>query len=144
MTVSRGRPALASDAWMLEQQVRAEMEAEAWRRLREHLAEPAPVQPAPPTDAPFDHHRAGSAMLKALVRFVLATFGAYLGWLAAIDAKLGEFEVWLATGAGFLIALSLSMLGPAREFVHMLAETARWSIISALALGTVWMMFQLG
>lgn len=28
------RPAIASDDWMLEQQLRAEMEAEAWRRLR--------------------------------------------------------------------------------------------------------------
>ncbi len=144
MTGTRGRPALASDAWMLEQQVRAEMEAEAWRRLREHLSEPAPVAAPPSTDAPFDHHRAGSAILKSLVRFLLAAFGAYLGWLAAIDSRLGEFEVWLATGAGFVIALALSMLGPAREFVHMLAETARWSIICIVALGAVWMMFQLG
>jgi len=142
MTASRGRPALASDAWMLEQQIRAEMEAAAWRRLRESLA--APPEPAQPADeAPFDHHRAGSAVLKALVRVMLGAFGGYLGWLAAVDARLGEFEIWLATGAGFLLALSLSMFGYAREFVHVLAETARWAIISAVALGAVWLMFQM-
>ncbi len=141
MTASRGRQALASDAWMLEQQVRAEMEAAAWRQLREHLAAP-PALPAP-AEEPFDHHKAGSAILKALVRFVIAIFGAYLGWLAAVDAQLGEFEVWLATGAGFLILLSLSMFGYAREFVHILAETARWAIICAVAFGALWMMFQM-
>jgi hypothetical protein len=31
----RKAPAFASDDWMFEQQLRAEMEAEAWRRLRE-------------------------------------------------------------------------------------------------------------
>jgi hypothetical protein len=142
MTASRGRPALASDAWIMEQQIRAEMEAEAWRRLREQIAEPAPP-PATEAAPRFDHHRAGSAILKAVVRFGLGAFGAYLGWLAAVDAQLGEFEVWLATGAGFLIALALSMFGVAREFVHMLAETARWAIIVTLALGVVWMMFQM-
>lgn len=144
MTASRGRPALASDAWMMEQQIRAELEAEAWRRLREQLAEPAPTPAPEPEAAPtFDHHRAGSAILKAAVRFCLGAFGAYLGWLAAVDSQLGEFEVWLATGAGFLITLALSMFGVAREFVYMLAETARWAIIVTLALGVVWMMVQM-
>lgn len=144
MTASRGRPALASDAWMLEQQIRAEMEAQAWQRLREHVAAP-PALPAPASEeaAPLDRHRGGSAILKALVRFALAAFGAYLGWLAAIDARLGEFEIWLAAGAGFLIMLSLSMFGVAREFVHMLAETARWAIICGVALGATWMLFQM-
>lgn len=147
MTASRGRPALASDAWMLEQQVRAEMEAEAWRRLREQLAAPPPQQLAPPVieavEDTFDHHKAGSTILKALVRFGIAVFGAYLGWLAAIDSQLGEFEAWLAAGAGFLILLSLSMFGYARELVHVLAETARWAIICAVGLGALWMMFQM-
>ncbi len=142
MTASRARPALASDAWMMEQQVRAEMEAEAWRRLREDLAAPPP-EPVAANDVPFDHHRAGSIVLKALVRFGLAAFGAYLAWLAAVDAHLGEFEVWLGTGAGFLIVLSLSMFGYARELVHVLAETARWAIICAVALGATWMLFQM-
>jgi hypothetical protein len=143
MTASRGRPALASDAWMLEQQVRAEMEAQAWRRLREDLATPPPVPAAPAADQPLDYHRASSAMLKALVRFALAAFGAYLGWLAAVDSRLGEFESWLAASAGFAITLALSMFGYARDFVHMLAETMRWAIVCALALGALWMMFQM-
>jgi hypothetical protein len=144
MTAARGRPALASDAWMLEQQVRAEMEAQAWRQLREHMAAPPPPElAAPANDTPFDHHRASSAMLKALVRFALATFGAYLCWLAAVDAQLGEFEIWLSTAAGFAVTLALSMFGYARELVHVLAETARWAIITAVALGAVWMLFQM-
>jgi hypothetical protein len=146
MTATRGRPALASDDWMLEQQVRAEMEAEAWRRLRADLATPAPAPvaiPAAPAAEAIDHHTAGSLILKALVRFALAAFGAYLCWLAAIDSQLGSFEALLAAGAGFAITLALSMFGYAREFVHMLAETARWAIICALALGAAWMLFQM-
>jgi hypothetical protein len=143
MTASRGRPALASDDWMLEQQVRAEMEAEAWRRLRADLAVPPPALPAPPADEPVDHHRSGSIILKALVRFALAMFGAYLGWLAAVDAQLGEFEIWLATAAGFAITLAISMFGYARDFVHLLAETARWALICGVALGAAWMLFQM-
>lgn len=147
MTGPRGRPALASDDWMLEQQVRAEMEAEAWRRLRRDLAPPPePVLPLPaaaPAEPGFDHHHAGSTILKAFVRFALAVVGAYLGYLAAVDSQLGEFEVWLSAGAGFLITLALSMFGPAREVVHMLAETARWAIIAAVALGGLWMLFHM-
>src|SRR5690606_29871236 len=113
---SSQRPALASDEWMLEQQVRAEMEAEAWRRLRADLAaiEPAPPAPQAPAAAPaaeLDHHRAGSAMLKAIVRFALAAFAAYLAYLAGVDSGLGEFEIWLAVGGSFMAALALSMFG---------------------------------
>jgi hypothetical protein len=140
MTSAR-RPVFASEDWMLEQQIRAEMEAEAWRRLREDFALPPPAE-APPEPA-FDHHGGGSAILKGLVRFALAAFGAYLAYLAAWDARLGEFEIWLATGAGFLVSLALSMFAPAREFVHMLAETARWVLIVAVALGAVWVMVQM-
>ena len=146
MASSRGRPAFASDDWMLEQQMRAEMEAEAWRRLRHELAipEPAPVAPpAAPAHAPTeaDHHRSGSAILKALVRFVLAAFAGYLAFLAGVDSQLGEFEIWLAVGSAFAVALALSMFGVAREFVHMLAETMRWIIIFGAGLGAVWLAF---
>jgi len=136
MTAFRGRPPLASDVWMLEQQVRAELEAEAWRRLREHMAEPLS---APRADRP----RAGSAVLKGLVRFILAAFGAYLGWLAAVDARLGELEIWFSAGAGFAIMLALSMFGYARDFVHLLAETVRWAIVCGVAVGALWLLFQM-
>ena len=149
MTGSRARPALASDDWMLEQQVRAEMEAEAWRRLRADLSTLTPQVAATPAPQPviiedeFDHHEEGSTVLKALVRFVLAAFCAYLAYIAAVDSQLGEFEIWLAIAATFSITLALSMFGFAREFVHMLAETARWLIIGAAALGGVWILFQM-
>jgi hypothetical protein len=143
------RPALASDEWMLEQQVRAEMEAEAWRRLRRDLRAVETPAPAPQTvqapAAEIDHHRAGSAMLKAIVRFMLAAFGAYLAYLAGMDSKLGEFEIWLAVGATFMATLALSMFGAARDFVHMLAETMRWVIITGVGLGVLWLAtYQLG
>lgn len=139
------RPAIASDDWMMEQQVRAELEAEAWKRLRRELARPAPppiAAPAAPAQTETDYHRSGSTMLKALVRFGLAVFGAYLAWLAALDSQLGEFEIWLAVGAGFILTLALSLVGPARGFVHMLAETARWGIIVAVAFGGLWLLLQ--
>jgi hypothetical protein len=147
MTGFRGRPALASDDWMLEQQVRAELEAEAWRRLRTDLAvlaaaEVLATQTAPAEPA-FDHHRSGSTILKALVRFTLAAFCAYLAYIAAVDARLGEFEIWLSIGATFFVTLALSMFGFAREFVHMLAETARWVLIVVVALGGAWILFQM-
>lgn len=140
MTTSHARPAFASDDWMREQQLRAELEAEAWRRLRLELTAPEPPPPtAQPEPRRFDHHRAGSTMLKALVRFGLGAFTAYLSWIAAQDSQLGEFEVWLAVGATFLVTLSLSMFGFARELVHTLAEAARWAILLALALGGIWL-----
>jgi hypothetical protein len=149
MTGSR-RPAFASDDWMMEQQLRAELEAEAWRRLREQLAvppQPAPAlaaEPAAPAvRAAPDFHRGGSAVLKALVRFGLAAFFAYLAYLAAVDSGLGEFEIWLAIGSTFLVVLALSMFGAARQFVHVLAETMRWVIIVAAGLGAVWLMVQM-
>lgn len=150
MTASRERPPLASDAWMLEQQVRAEMEAEAWRRLRADLAlpppalaAPAPVQAPPLPELPVDHHRGGSTILKALVRFMLAILGAYLGWLAAMDSQLGDIDAMFAAAAGFAIMLALSMFGYARDFVHLLAETARWALICALGVGVLWILFQM-
>lgn len=143
------RRALASEAWLLEQQVRAEMEAEAWRRLREEITRPlevpAPIPdvPSPPPPLPERIQRGGSSILKALVRFALAAFGAYLAYLAAYDGGLGEFEIWLAVGAGFLVTLSLSMLGPARHFVHTMAEATRWALIAALAIGAVWLLMKM-
>ena len=140
---ARGRPAFASDDWMLEQQLRAEMEAEAWRRLRSELAVPqalpAPEAASVPTE--IDHHRSGSTILKALVRFILAALAAYLAWLAGVDARLGEFDIWMATGSTFAVVLALSMLGAARGFVHAAAETVRWMLLIALGFGATWLAF---
>lgn len=133
------RPAVTSDDWMHEQQLRAELEAEAWRRLRLELA-PAQTAEIAPT-AP-DYHSSGSAILKGLVRFGLGACGGYLGWLAAVDSGLGEFEAWLAVGGGFILVLALSLVGPFRRMVHLLAETARWLLVSGLALGALWVLLQ--
>lgn len=140
---ARGRPAFASDDWMLEQQLRAEMEAEAWRRLREELAVPQPLPAPQPVNPPaeIDHHSTGSAILKALVRFALAAMAAYLAWLAGVDARLAAFDIWMATGSMFAIVLALSMLGAARGFVHAAAETVRWMLLIALGFGATWLAF---
>lgn len=140
----------ASDDWMLERQMRAELEAEAWRRLRAELAAgagvavPEPV-PQPATSSPklkVDYHAAGGAILKALVRFWLAVTGAYLAWLCAVDAQLGEFETWLASAAGFLATLSFTLLPGARAFVHAVAEGLRWAIAGAVLVGAAWLLLQ--
>jgi hypothetical protein len=140
---ARGRPAFASDDWMFEQQLRAEMEAEAWRRLRVELAVPQPLPAPEPANAPVtpDFHSTGSTILKALVRFLLASLAGYLAWLAGVDARLGEFEVWLATGSTFAITLALSMFGFARTFVHATAETVRWMLLIGLGFGATWFAF---
>jgi hypothetical protein len=134
------RPSLfASDAWLQQQQARAELEAEEWRRLRETLARPAPeyfddVEPARPI------HEGGSIILKALVRVIIGAFGAYLGFIAAMDSGAGEFEVWLAVAAGFIIALCLTAFGYFRDIVAWVAEAMRWVLISGLAVGLLWMI----
>jgi len=147
MSDSRRSPAFATDDWMFEQQVRAELEAEAWRRLREQTRQPPPPPPsveAPPAYAPASNpHRTGSTILKALVRFAMGAAASYLAFIAAIDSQLGEFEAWLAVGAAFIVTLALSMFSPLRGAVHALAETMRWVLVVALGVGGLWMFFQL-
>jgi hypothetical protein len=126
------------DDWMRQQQLRAELEAEAWRRLRQDVAQ----LPEPAATTPIrDPHKSGSAVLKGLVRASLGVFGAYLGYVAAADSGLGEFEIWLAVLAGFAITLALSMFDPFRRLVHFLAETARWVLILAVCAGAGWILF---
>lgn len=144
------RPNFATDDWMFERQMRAELEAEAWRRMRAEFAsrdatalEPRGVDPEPEAaEKRFDFHNAGSAILKGIVRFALAAIGGYLGWLCAKDAGLGEFETWLALAAGFLVTLSFSLLPIARSFVHVLAEGLRWSLVGAAFVCVLWLLFQ--
>ena len=139
---ARGRPAFAIDDWMLEQQLRAEMEAEAWRRLRSELAVPQalPAPEAASAPAEIDHHRSGSIILKGLVRFGLAASVGYLAFIAALDAQAGEFEIWMAVGAAFLLTLAASMFDPLRRFVHFLAETARWVLILGFGIALAWFL----
>ena len=145
-------PPFASDEWMFEQQVRAELEAEAWRRLRAQTGRPAlaaDMGPAPaqaeaapaPRRSPIE--TGGSAILKAIVRFAMAAAGAFLAFVAALDGGLGEFEIWLAVGASFLVVLALSMFDPLRRMVYYLAETARWMLILALLVGLAWLFTRL-
>ncbi|MEZ5994682.1 MAG: hypothetical protein R3C25_02920 [Hyphomonadaceae bacterium] len=151
MSGAHTRPAFASDDWMLEQQMRAELEAEAWRRLRRELALPPPPQapaaaPAPAPERPprrANLHATGNAVLKGLVRFGMAALGAYLAYLAGVDGNLGEFEIWLAMGAAFLVTLSLTMLRGAHVLVQLVAEIARWALIIAAVAGVAWLTFQL-
>ncbi len=147
---NHSRYAFGSDEWMLEQQIRAEVEADGWRRLRADLAAPqalpvvaapVPAQPAPQRiDDDRRYHRGGSAMLKALVRFALGAFGGYLAWIAAMDSGAGEFEAWLWVVSGFVIAMALSAFGPGRAFVHYMAEAARWVLILGIGVGAVWLL----
>jgi len=149
MTASnRTPPPFASDGWMFEQQARAELEAEAWRRLRLQLSAPPELVSLPPplptvaaTRPPrraIDPHHTGSAALKGLVRFVIAAIGSYLTYIAGMDSQLGNFEVWLATGTAFVVVLALSAFEPLRGAVHAMAETARWVLIVSFVLGLAW------
>lgn len=144
MNVARSRPTFATDDWILAQQMRAEMEAEAWRRLREERAMPALEAPAAPAEAPPKRSaaEAGSAILKGIVRFFLAAFGGYLAYLAAVDSQLGEFEIWLAVGGAYLTTLALSMFGFARGVVRALADMTRWGLIMGALAGAAWLVFR--
>lgn len=142
MPEARKQPPVATDAWMLEQQMRAELEAEAWRRMRQ--AAVAPSTPAraeaaaDPKPAPLDPHRTGSTILKALVRFALAAGSAYLAYLSGVDSKLGEFEIWLAAGAAFLIVLAFSAFNPLRGLVYFLSESMRWLAVVTVIVALLW------
>lgn len=140
----RKSPPFASEAWMLEQQMRAEAEAAGWRQRRLEGAHPsAPVResaaaaPPPPRLSPSG---AGSAIVKGLVRFALAAGGSWLAFVAGLDSGLGEFEIWLATGAAFLVVLAFSAFGPLRSLVYFLAESMRWVVVAAVILGLMWVV----
>src|SRR5262249_25413636 len=128
---------IGSDAWMLEQQLRAEWEAAEWRRIRAETALPPPPQPGRGREKPW--YEGGSIILKGLVRFGIGAFGGYLGYIAAANTDAGEFEIWLAVLTGFITLLALSAIAPVREFVALLAEIMRWTIITGVLVGTVWL-----
>jgi len=127
---------------MLEQQLRAEWEASEWRRLRAEMALPPPepqyyagaaVAPVRPW------HEGGSGVLKGLVRFGIGAFGAWMGYIAAASNDgTGNIEIGASVIAGFFIALTLSMIGPARQFVALLAEITRWVLILGVVAGAFW------
>lgn len=134
-------PVFASDDWMLEQQIRAEVEAEGWRRLREELAPAAIPPPAPaPEKARRNLNLGAGILLKGLVRFALGAFGGYLAFVAAMDSGAGEFEAWLAVLAGFVITLCLTLFSPGRRLVALLAEATRWALMIGAGLGAVWLL----
>ena len=88
-------------------------------------------------------YEGGSIILKGLVRFGIGAFGAWVGWIAAMDSRAGEFEVWVAVLAGFVIALSLSFFGYAKQFVALLSEIMRWVLIGGFCVGVFWLIGQL-
>lgn len=130
-------PGRKRDDWMLEQQLRA---VQAWRQLREESTSSPPLRAAAAQTVDYSH--SGSSTLKALVRFGLATVGAHVAWIVALASQAGQFEIWLAMAAGFVITLALSMFGAARALVQLLAEAAAWMIVAAVALSSVWLTFQ--
>lgn len=144
------RPPIASDAWMLEQQTRAEFEAEGWRQLRAEVARAeaeaarqharAYQQQARLDDGEIVSH---SAILKGLVRFLFGALGAYVAWIAVMDSGGGSFEAWMWVGMGFVITLALTAFGPGRQLVHVIAEGFRWTILLGLCVGLVWVMVQM-
>ena len=134
---SHERPDFGSEDGKTEQQARNERKVETWPVLGRNS------RAAPHINAPIDYDSNGSATLKALVRFGLATFGAHVAWLGATAFQLGQFEIWLAMAAGFVVTLALSMFGYAREFVRLLAEVARWILVLTVALSALWLAFQL-
>ena len=142
MPDARKSPPVASEAWMLEQQMRAEAEAAGWRQLRLEGAKPSvPVRASAAAEAPapaLSPSGAGSAIVKGLVRFALAAGGSWLAFVAGLDSGLGEFEIWLATGAAFLVVLAFSAFGPLRSLVYFLAESMRWVVVTTLILGLMW------
>lgn len=137
---SSDQPAFGSDNWMQVQQIRCEREAAAWRLLREDLR--ANSLAADGAKPPIDYDHRGSATLTALVRFGLATLGAHLAGLMAVAGQVGQFELWLAMTAGFVITLALSMFSAARGFVHLLAQAAGWMIVAGVSLSGMWLAFQ--
>ena len=133
---SHERPDFGGEDGKTEQQARSERKVETWPVLGRNS------RAAPHINATIDYDSNGSATLKALVRFGLATFGAHAAWLGAAAFQLGQFEIWLAMAAGFIITLALSMFGYARGLVHLLSEAARWLLVSAVVVSGLWLAFQ--
>ncbi len=131
---------------MLEQQLRAEWEASEWRRLRAEMALPPPepqyqtaYQAGAPAAVARPWHEGGSGVLKGLVRFGIGAFGGWMGYIAAASSDgTGNLEIGMSVIAGFFIALTLSMIGPARQFVALLAEITRWVLILGVVVGAFW------
>lgn len=135
----RDREPLVTEAWLREQELRAEWEAAEFRRLRQSLRTPPPTYAAP---AP-DPHSGGSAILKGLVRFIIGAFGAYVAYIATLTIDgAGKIDAWFAVGAGFVISMALTAFGPLRALVHVLSETARWTLLIAFCVALLWLAVQ--
>lgn len=143
------RPQIASDAWMLEQQTRAEFEAEGWRQLRAEVArQEAAVQRQQVRAYQAQVRDQGeivshSAILKGLVRFMFGALGGYVAWIAGMTSGSGELEGWMWVGMGFVVTLALTAFGAGRHLVHAIAEGARWMILVGLGVGVLWIVVQM-
>lgn len=131
------KPANAS-RWLLEQQMRAELEAEAWRLLREKVDGASSAPGTPALSAPLAP--AGSFLTRILVRAALAVGCGYLAWLASVDSGMGEFEALLATGAGIAVSLALSVLEPGRRLVGFIAKTLAWIALTIAGFAGLWVL----
>jgi hypothetical protein len=135
MNVSRDRPAAANIA-PVPIPHRAKRDPQTWQRWGRG---PTPI--AVSVIAPADYfdtprQRCFPNLFTVLVYLGLATFGANLGWLAAVSSNLGQFEIWLAMAAGSAIALALSAFIHGR--VQVLAKSTPWVIATAAATSGLW------
>jgi hypothetical protein len=135
MNVSRDRPAAADIGATLKPPHRAKLDVQ--RSSRQHRKPAAsPIGVVATADVDMQHQRDGRSLFTAFMYLGLATFGANLGWLAAVSANLGQFEIWLAMAAGSAIALALSMF--VHGLVQSLAGATPWVIVPAAAISGLW------
>jgi hypothetical protein len=141
-----------SDQWLLHQQQKAEAEARVWQRMREQLASGETILTAPPRQAntaSFSPRRSATppaaptrrrkpaGVLSMIVQVAFVAAGAYVCALAAGLLGFGQFEAWLAGGAGLGIAGSLLMIGQALPLRDRLVEAGAWTIVIGVALSVI-------
>jgi hypothetical protein len=136
MAGQRKPPLADADRWLLEQQLRAEAQAEIWRELREGTAASAPVRPERDPEL-FDPL---GFVARAAARVALALAAAGLAALAARDSGLGGFEVWLATGATGVATLAATLMQWARPVVGAVIVVTRWALMAAVAIALIWLI----
>jgi hypothetical protein len=134
-----------SEDWLIEQQRRAEAEADVWRRLREHIvvdhntASPSPAVSSEPTlsaERTSAHQQKVErlAFAHALVQLGFCLIGAFLASFVVMLSGGGILEEWFAGSAGFALCVGLLILFQRRP-LH--ARIAQASVIAVMAASAV-------